>query len=346
MKKIFVALLCLPLLSFSQDKSGFSISGTISGFPDGTNVSFFNRETNKLDSITEIKNNTFFIQGGYLQEPEFRFLVFNKQQPVIPVLTQNDEIKITGSSNQLDRLEISGSALQADYRRLSDMLAPYSQVFESQNFTPENVSLITTACKKFIEENPSSYVSLLAVAQAFQLSHNPVEANGLLHKVDASLKNTKLSAALQQQIDVGELTAIGTPIKSFSQKDVDGKVVKISDFKGKYVLVDFWASWCRPCRMENPNVVANYKRFKDKDFTVLGVSLDESKASWLNAINADNLTWTHVSDLKGWQNEVSKMFNITSIPSNILIDPNGIIIARNVRGPELGKTLEGILGGK
>ena len=125
--------------------------------------------------------------------------------------------------------------------------------------------------------------------------------------------------------------------------DTAGKKISITSLRGKYVLIDFWASWCRPCREENPNVVNAYKKYASKNFTVLGVSLDQAKPAWINAIKMDGLTWTHISDLKGWQNDVAGMFHITSIPQNLLIDPQGKIIAKNLRGEALDNKLESLL---
>ena len=113
--------------------------------------------------------------------------------------------------------------------------------------------------------------------------------------------------------------------------DTTGKIVKLSSMRGKYVLVDFWAKWCGPCRGENPNVVRVYNKYKDKGFTVYGVSLDRNKEDWLKAIHEDNLTWTHVSDLKFWQSEAAKIYSINAIPFSVLLDPNGVIIAKNLR---------------
>lgn len=129
----------------------------------------------------------------------------------------------------------------------------------------------------------------------------------------------------------------------FTMTDTSGKAVSLSSFKGKYVLVDFWASWCRPCRLENPNVVATFKEFKDKNFTILGVSLDTTHQAWTDAIRHDSLTWNHVSDLKGWYNQAVSLYGVQSIPYNFLMDPDGNIIAEDVRGRELGVTLKKVL---
>lgn len=143
-----------------------------------------------------------------------------------------------------------------------------------------------------------------------------------------------------------KLTAVGQPAPEISLPNPEGKIVPLSSMKGKYVLVDFWAKWCGPCRQENPNVVRAYQKYKDKGFTVYGVSLDRSREDWLQAIQQDNLTWTHVSDLKYWQSEAAKTYNITGIPFSLLLDPNGVIIAKNLRGAALHQKLEEIFGAK
>ena len=135
-----------------------------------------------------------------------------------------------------------------------------------------------------------------------------------------------------QSIGIG---SIGSFMPEFKQNDVNGNPVSLSSFKGKYVLVDFWASWCGPCRAENPNVVKAYNEFKNKNFTILSVSLDQDKAKWLDAIQKDGLTWTHVSDLKYWNNAVAQQFGIQSIPASFIIDPTGKIIGKDLRGEDL-----------
>ena len=161
--------------------------------------------------------------------------------------------------------------------------------------------------------------------------------------MDKSVLNTKYGKLGQEKLNQLRGSSIGYPATNFSQTDPNGKLISLSDFKGKYVLVDFWASWCGPCRGENPNVVKAYNKYKDKGFTVFGVSFDQNKEKWLQAVTADNLTWTHVSDLKGWGNEAGKIFGISSIPQNLLLDKEGKIVAKNLRGADLEAKLEELI---
>ena len=198
--------------------------------------------------------------------------------------------------------------------------------------------------KPFIEKNAStSPVALTLLVDYAGSNINYKNINPLYQSLNAEYKALPSGKYLGERLAISQASQIGAPAIAFTQNDTLGKPVNLSDFKGKYVLVDFWASWCGPCRGENPNVVEAFNKYKNKNFTVLGVSFDQNKEKWLEAIHNDNLTWTHVSDLKYWDNAVGKLYGIQSIPQNILIDPNGVIIARNIRGEELQRTLAEVL---
>src|SRR5690606_15975380 len=177
-------------------------------------------------------------------------------------------------------------------------------------------------------------------------ANNLAELDSLLQQLAPQAKNNVPVKTIEYSIKTDKLTGVGRQALPFSQADTLGKTVSLADFQGKYVLIDFWASWCVPCRMENPNVVSAYQQYKNKNFTVLGISFDYpgQQQRWLDAIHSDNLSWTQLSDLKGWKNEVGVLYDIKSIPSNLLIDPNGIIIAKNLRGEALDKKLQELLG--
>ncbi len=197
--------------------------------------------------------------------------------------------------------------------------------------------------KSYIQENPSSFAALLAIPELVNLNKDFVLADSLFDQLATTVKETPTGKSIKTYISSQTKTSIGAIALDFTQNTPEGKPLSLSSLRGKYVLLDFWASWCGPCRQENPNIVAAYRQFKDKGFTVLGVSLDRNKENWLKAIENDQLTWSHVSDLKYWSNEVAQQYGINSIPASFLLDPNGKIIARDLRGEELVEKLKELL---
>lgn len=193
----------------------------------------------------------------------------------------------------------------------------------------------------YLKEHPQSPIGLYVLEQYAGYDMDAQKVEPVFNKLSAATRNSASGIAFKKQIETAKKTGIGAMAMGFTQNDTLGKPVSLSDFKGKYVLLDFWASWCGPCRAENPNVVKAFNQYKDKNFTVLSVSLDQpgKKDAWLEAIHKDGLTWTHVSDLQFWDNAVAKEYGISAIPQNLLLDPTGKIIAKNIRGEELDKKL-------
>ena len=200
------------------------------------------------------------------------------------------------------------------------------------------------AQENYIEHNIGSYISLIALQDFAGQNIDIAAIEPLYRSLSANVRNTTNGIAFAKAMDAARATSIGAMAPVFTQNDVNDKPVSLADYKGKYVLLDFWASWCAPCRAENPNVVKVYNRYKDKKFTVLGVSLDRpgKKESWLAAIKADGLEWTQVSDLQFWNNSAAELYGVKAIPRNFLIDPSGKIIGKNLRGDDLNKKLASI----
>jgi peroxiredoxin len=199
--------------------------------------------------------------------------------------------------------------------------------------------------KQFLAGHSKTNVALDVVKQLAGSTPDYAEVYPLFAKLSPEVQNSDAGKTYLQYLNNIKAVSIGATAPEFTQNDPEGKPVSLASFRGKYVLIDFWASWCGPCRAENPNVVKAYNNYKDKNFTILGVSLDQpnAKDKWLKAISDDNLTWTQVSDLAFWDNAVAKQYAIRSIPQNFLIDPQGKIIAKNLRGEELNKKLSELI---
>lgn len=359
MKKILIFLLVFPFFGFSQTKktnkthaeNGFVISGNVTGFADGTSVSFLNEQTNLPEKQTSIEKGKFVIKGQ-MKEPGFKMLKFGDQPYIVNIFLDNSKVKISGNKKAIDKLIIKGSPSHTLFSEYANALKPYEKIFlpnaEFDSNAVENVEKISV---QFVKKHPTSHVALLAVIRMVQANQDAAKAQEVFKIISDSVQssqlgqylNQQLQGIVNQQVQESKINPIGSVVKDFSQNDTSGNPVNISSFRGKYVLLDFWASWCRPCRMENPNVVSAYKKFQDKNFTILSVSLDQAKPAWLDAIKMDGLTWTHISDLKSWKNEVAVLFQITSIPQNLLIDPDGKIIAKNLRGAVLENKLAALL---
>jgi peroxiredoxin len=294
----------------------------------------------------------------------------NNLSPLVTVLVINDGKKIELSLDAKDakNYTVTGSKgsqeimqTMTDYKQFDQKIsAAYKAVDSLSKTKTDDATMVMASQKREQElkgwtdylnqsinksESPAyKYFAVGMLASTLPLEELSKTAASIAAKHPTHSGLQKLKKIIDQQIAMSQGPQNnGTEAPNLTMQDLNGKTMSISDFKGKFVLVDFWASWCGPCREENPNVVAAYNKFKDKNFTILGVSLDDNKEKWKKAVEADGLTWNHMSDLKKWSSEAVQAYRFQGIPYNVLIDPSGKIVASNLRGPELEAALAKML---
>ena len=362
MKKIVFVLLLLPgFLAAQTGQKGFTNNGKLSGFENGTEVKLVKNGEGTVLTDTKLKDGKFVLKGK-IAEPTLFYVLVGDQAPV-ELYLENTIISLKGSKTNLKNAEISGSKSQKDFKDFTKVFIPMAKDLNALAATINGTSpgtvrdslilvhqasgnKIQNEIDKLIQKKPKSAVLPFILSATYGFNEDPILLENRFNKLDASVRKMEISKTLVDFIAENKIGAVGTEAMDFSQPDTLGNMVSLSSFRGKYVLLDFWASWCGPCRNENPNVVASFNKFKSKNFTVLGVSLDRpgKKDAWLEAIKEDGLIWSQLSDLQGWNNAAAKLYKVTGIPQNFLIDPQGKIIGRNLRGPALDEKLCEVLG--
>lgn len=365
MKKIIaVLLLSASVFASCKDKSKLTIKGTLVNADAKNKVYLYGMASNSmilLDSTNLSQDGEFKFTS---MKPEADFFRVNYGQNEYIVIAKNgDDVKISTDVNDESlRYEISGgeeanklaefNALKVSHQ---NKILAVSKQFETEvNANPDGrnelfnkfspmynsaIKELNTAIVNFALNNANSLVSFYAISLV-NPKENEKEMVAYSEKVSNDLKKNAAVKNLVAKVARLKAVQIGQPAPDFTINNIKGEAVSLKDFKGKYVLLDFWASWCAPCRNENPNVVKAYQNFKGRNFTVVGISLDKDKSAWTQAISQDKLTWTHLGEFQDFEGPTVRLYQVEAIPSSFLIDPDGKIIARDLTGEDLLKFLD------
>ncbi|MCM4158800.1 redoxin domain-containing protein [Antarcticibacterium flavum] len=371
MKKILVVLMIASFFGCQEEHDGYSISGTIEGVEDNNMIYISRLEPNnqptRIDSVS-IQNESFSLDLEDVDQPALHFLSIEGLNGNVLYIAENEPIKFNIKKDDLRDSEIDGGRENEAFlsylnhlkdlnSRVMELRTEMQQEMGAGNIGPEMMEEYRQReekvkeedleiKKRMIEENPDAYVSALIVTDMRSIGASTAEVKQYFEMLSDNVKQTPMAQALKTNLDKVSAVDIGSKAPTFSGPNPDGEEISLQDAMGKVTLIDFWAAWCRPCRVENPNIVEVYEKYHDKGFNVIGVSLDraDQRDRWLQAIEDDNLTWTQISNLQFWEEPIAQLYGIRAIPAAFILDENGVIVAKNVRGPALEKKVKELLG--
>jgi peroxiredoxin len=355
MKKYLVFILAVLVFACTQKQPGFKIDVKLEGAEGKILLEKRGPAAWIPVDTADIVEGVAVLEGEVDMPGDYYLSVLGQRNKTI-VFVENTKMTVVGKVDSLNLVKVTGSATHDEYAGLNDQINEISEKYmalyqesraaiaagdtakgkELMDKVNEMYESTNVMREDFVKNNPASYVTPFLLSQ-IQYGKEVEELEAMVTALDPKLDSIPSILQLKEQIVKLKKVAVGQVAPDFTQNDPDGNPVKFSDIysQNELTLLDFWAAWCGPCRAENPNVVAVYNEFKDKGFTVFGVSLDREKDAWLKAIADDKLAWTQVSDLAYWQNEAAQMYAIQSIPSSLLVDRTGKIIAKNKRGDDL-----------
>ncbi|KAA3640131.1 MAG: AhpC/TSA family protein [Bacteroidetes bacterium] len=342
----------------------FTISGTIEN-ADSALVKLQKRIDGEwvVEDSTVVFENTFDLEGKIALAEMFYLSVDQGRSYIRLFAEPGAEMVISANADSLNKADVQGSPTHLKYEAYNEGMEPFTKriralypkydladSLEDKTMEAELDSIYDVIAaerdeytKSVIYENLDNPLGPYLTTSTYYDDSKLDEMKSILDQFTPAVDSSRYTIRLKKMAAVWSKVAVGQPSIDFTQNDTTGTPVTLSDLQGKYVLIDFWASWCGPCRAENPNVVKLYNELHDKGFEIIGVSFDTKRDNWLEAIKQDSLTWYHVSDLNGWNNEVGKMYAVRAIPHTILLDKEGTIIAKNLRGAELRAKLEELL---
>ncbi len=344
-----------------SNEDGYTVQGQLQNATAGDKVYLFELGDQQFIArdTAEVNKDGSFTFTGTVKEPTMYRVTLDQRNGLMLVL-DNEKIKVAGDAKDLNgTAKVEGSEESALFLQLNklvnesrlkqqDLEDRYNKAMASGNqdsvvMIQEEYGALQKQVKDFLAQHPNSVVTAFGTATLIDPTSDFAFADSIATLLNKNIPNSRYTIQLNERLKPFRNTAIGQVAPDITLPTPDGGTKSLSSLRGKYVLVDFWASWCGPCRKENPNVVKMYNKYKDKGFEIFGVSLDQSKDKWLKAIADDNLSWSHVSDLQGWQSSAAQLYNVNAIPQSVLIDPQGKIIAKGLRGEDLEQKLAVLL---
>jgi peroxiredoxin len=363
MKKVLIFIAAVAFFACSRQEKGFEITVNLEG-AEGQ-ILLEKRGASQWIPVdtADIVDGTAVLKGE-VTVPEDHYLSLMGQRAKTILFVENSEMTVSGNVDNLEQITVTGSQTHDEYNQVNsriqeigeEYMALYQEAREASAAGDETKAAelmqqveemyesTNTMQADFVRNNPGSYAAPYFLSRV-QYGMDVDELDKLVSALDTKLVEVPSIVALKERIEKLKTVAVGQTAPDFTMNDQDGNPVKFSDIykQNEYTLLDFWAAWCGPCRQENPNIVAVYNDYKDKGFSVFGVSLDRDRDAWLKAINDDNLTWPHVSDLNYWNNEAAQLYAVNSIPASIIVDKNGKIIAKNKRDEALREAVSELL---
>ena len=382
MRKIVLSVLVVSLLTSCDNKDGksFTVSGVLHNAPSKV---VYIEESNITTGQKTLKDSSVIAADGKFslsidgaKNAVYNLRLQNDVSQFVTIINDASKINLNVDfNNRTDFYNVTGSkaskSIQEYLAKITgmqrDRVTIFFQIDSIKKNNGDSILILDlgkkqqqisneekTYTQQTVLQSTSSSLSLFILSTYQGMARDPnFRVNGFTDPEVVALLTDVLNkfpertdiAGIRNSVEAGipKTKWVGKQAPEISLPDTEGRTVKLSSFRGKYVLVDFWASWCGPCRRENPNVVQAYNQFKNKNFTILGVSLDRQKEPWEKAIVDDNLNWTHISDLKFWQSEVVPVYQVESIPFNVLVDPDGKVVAENLRGNALEQKLQQVL---
>ncbi len=369
---LLIAVTLLVVFNTARAQQKFMINGKIDGFTKEMKVKLTYHNDKQFVSDSVLTRDGSFTLQGTITRPFKASILILPTEPVPPskpgqpaVNYDYHQFYLAGGTTTINGKNLASAVIdnpvQKEYADLQNQLQPISKMISDKNVelhkhktNRDSVSIVKEQRQifidkyfdinlKFVEQHPDSYVAFDVVAANSVVIDHPDGFQAMLNALSPRFKKSPDFEKMSKAVVLVKKFAIGQPIMEFTQNDENGKPISLASLKGKYVLVDFWASWCGPCRAEYPYIHKAYDQFKDKNFEVIGISLDNKKELWVNSIKDNHFDWVEVCDLKGRQNDVAVAYGITAIPQSFLVDPNGIIIAKNLRGDDLIEKLKEVI---